>query len=54
MQKPDVKDLQVKAKELRKTVLKMLANAASGHTGGSLSIAEILISLYFYKMYAIK
>ena len=28
----------------------MLSNAGSGHTGGSLSLVEILLSLYFYKM----
>ena len=50
MKRPDVRDLKTKAKEIRKTVLKMLANAGSGHTGGSLSIVEILITLYLYKM----
>ena len=50
MERPDVKDLKEKAKEIRKTILKMLANAGSGHTGGSLSIVEILITLYLYKM----
>lgn len=50
MQRPDINELRVKAKEIRKTVLKILANAGSGHTGGSLSLTEILITLYFYKM----
>ena len=50
MERPDVKALQEKAKELRKTVLRMLANAGSGHTGGSLSLVEILIALYTYKL----
>ncbi|MDD5681330.1 MAG: transketolase [Candidatus Omnitrophica bacterium] len=45
-----ITDLKEKAKEIRKTVLKMLTEAGSGHTGGSLSIVEIVISLYYYKM----
>ncbi|MBL7072041.1 MAG: transketolase [Candidatus Omnitrophica bacterium] len=50
MERPDANKLKTQAKELRKTILKMLANAGSGHTGGSLSLVEILLSLYFYKM----
>ena len=50
MQRPDVNKLKVKATDIRKTVLRMLANAGSGHTGGSLSLVEIVMSLYFYKM----
>jgi len=50
MQRPSVNELKLKAREIRKTVLKMLAEAGSGHTGGSLSIVEIIISLYYYKM----
>lgn len=50
MERPNISELRPKAKEIRKTVLKMLANAGSGHTGGSLSLVEILMSLYFYKM----
>lgn len=48
--RPDINELKAKAKEMRKTVLKMLTNAGSGHTGGSLSLVEIVMSLYFYKM----
>ncbi|MFA6321263.1 MAG: transketolase [Candidatus Omnitrophota bacterium] len=50
MNRPDVKELKKKAVEIRKDILKMLTIAGSGHTGGSLSIVEILISLYYYKM----
>jgi transketolase len=46
---PDVKGLEKKAIEIRKDILNMLAKAQSGHTGGSLSLVEILISLYYYK-----
>lgn len=39
-----------KARYYRKEILEMIAEAGSGHPGGSLSCVEILISLYFYKM----
>lgn len=48
--RPDILTLQQKAIEIRKDILKMLSLAGSGHTGGSLSIVEILISLYYYKL----
>jgi len=38
------------AKETRINILKMLTNAGSGHTGGSLSAADIVTALYFAKM----
>jgi len=50
MQQPDTNELKKKAKEIRKTMLKMLTEAGSGHTSGSLSLVEIIMSLYFYKM----
>lgn len=43
----DTLKLQKKAIELRRDILKMLAEAGSGHTGGSLSLVEILASLYY-------
>ncbi len=43
-------ELKAKAIEIRITILRMLTNARSGHTGGSLSTVEMLISLYDYKM----
>lgn len=43
-------ELKIKAIEIRKDILKMLTEAGSGHTGGSLSIVEILLSLYYYKL----
>jgi transketolase len=39
-----------KAVNIRTHILEMLAEAKSGHPGGSLSAVEILVSLYFYKM----
>ena len=48
--KPDIKELKVKAVQIRKDILKMLMLAGSGHTGGSLSIVEILVALYYYAL----
>ena len=48
--KPDIKKLKSKAIQIRKDILVMLEKAGSGHTGGSLSEVEILLSLYFYKL----
>lgn len=38
------------ARKVRIEILKMLAQSGSGHTGGSLSAADIATALYFYKM----
>jgi len=46
----DLDLLRQRATELRREVLKMLTESGSGHTGGSLSAADILAALYFYKM----
>lgn len=46
----DNKELKRKAIAIRKDILTMLSKAGSGHTGGSLSIVEILISLYYGRM----
>jgi len=42
--------LKQKAKEVRIDIINMLAEAGSGHPGGSLSCADILTLLYFGKM----
>jgi len=47
--KPDIKKLEKIATEIRVEILKMLTCAGSGHTGGSLSMVELLVGLYFYK-----
>ena len=44
------KELQKKAKEIRKTALTMIYYAQSGHPGGSFSAADILAALYFEVM----
>ena len=44
------KDLQITANKIRKNAVTAVYSAASGHPGGSLSIAEILSVLYFNEM----
>jgi transketolase len=46
----DIVFLKKKASDLRVEILKMLTEAGSGHTGGSLSAADIVAALYFCKM----
>ncbi|HMK48565.1 MAG TPA: transketolase [Thermodesulfovibrionales bacterium] len=48
--KADIESLRKKAKTLRVEILKMLTEAGSGHTGGSLSAADIVTALFFHKM----
>lgn len=50
MNNTDILELKKKAVEIRKDILKMLMLAGSGHTGGSLSLVEILVSLYYHKL----
>ena len=50
MNKPDIRELQKKAIGIRKDILKMLTLAGSGHTGGSLSIVDILLALYYCEL----
>lgn len=47
----DISFLKEKAKEIRIDILKMITKAASGHTGGSLSIADLITLLYFREMH---
>lgn len=49
-QSRDIEFLKEKARTVRIEILKMLTQAGSGHTGGSLSAADIVTALYFYKM----
>jgi len=46
----DISRLKELARNSRIDVIKMLKAAASGHSGGSLSEIEILVSLYAYEM----
>ncbi|MDY4434282.1 MAG: transketolase, partial [Candidatus Flemingibacterium sp.] len=45
-----IKELQKIAYKIRRDAIDAVYSAASGHPGGSLSIAEILAYLYFEEM----
>ena len=45
-----IEDLTEKTRELRVEVVKMVHRASSGHPGGSLSAAEIVVALYFHQL----
>lgn len=42
-----LEDFQKRAKNVRKNIVEMVYSANSGHPGGSLSIADIMVALYF-------
>ena len=44
----DVAQLELHSNKLRQVVIEMLANAESGHTAGSLGMADIFSAFYFY------
>ncbi len=46
----ELKNLQEKAKSIRRNIVEMVYSAVSGHPGGSLSIADVLTVLYFHEM----
>lgn len=50
MQKLDIPQLEARAKDSRKLILKMLKEAGSGHPGGSLSAIDIITALFFNEM----
>jgi len=49
MEKEEIKYLESKAREIRRTIVEMIYNAKSGHIGGALSSVDILVTL-FYKV----
>lgn len=42
-----IKELEAKAKQIRRLIIQMLVKAGSGHPGGSLSSADLITALYF-------
>ena len=42
-----IDELKAKAKELRANIVETTFSATSGHIGGSLSAADMLVALYF-------
>ncbi|HIE35951.1 MAG TPA: transketolase [Candidatus Omnitrophica bacterium] len=49
--KEKIKFLKIKANQIRKLIIQMLAKAGSGHPGGSLSSTDIISCLYFEVMH---
>lgn len=43
----EIRELEVKASQVRATIIEMLVAAGSGHTAGPLGMADILTALYF-------
>ena len=48
--RPDLATLRRLAIDLRQEILRTIAHAGSGHPGGSLSMVELLIGLYWYAL----
>jgi transketolase len=46
----DIQELTSIAKRIRIKILHMLTQSGSGHTGGSLSAADVAVAIYFSKM----
>jgi len=45
-----IKDLEIKANDIRQTIITMLVEAGSGHTAGPLGMADVFTALYFHSM----
>lgn len=43
----EIKNLEIKANSIRKSIIEMLVTAGSGHTAGPLGMADIFTALYF-------
>lgn len=50
MKPADLEYYSILCQKLRRTILEMIYKAGSGHPGGSLSIVELLVALYFLVM----
>jgi len=46
-----IKDVSLRAADIRQTVIEMLVAAGSGHTAGPLGMADIFAALYFYVLH---
>lgn len=47
MQTYSTRELQIKANEIRESIIEMLLEAGSGHTAGPLGMADVFTALYF-------
>jgi len=45
-----IKNLQIKANDIRKSIIEMLVEAKSGHTAGALGMADIFTLFYFHAL----
>src|SRR4051812_46397873 len=45
-----IKDIEVKANDIRQSIIEMLVAAGSGHTAGPLGMADIFATLYFHTL----
>jgi len=48
LSKQKIEDLKIKANNIRKNIIEMLAEAGSGHTAGSLGMVDIFTLFYFH------
>jgi transketolase len=48
--KPELQGVEDTARQMRRDIVEMIAEAGSGHPGGSLSAADIVATLYFHTM----
>ncbi len=48
MRKLSIKELELKANEIRQDIIKMLVKAGSGHSAGPLGMADVFTALYFH------
>jgi transketolase len=45
-----IKELELKANEIRQSIIEMLLEAGSGHTAGPLGMADVFTALYFHTL----
>lgn len=45
-----IKDLEIKANDIRQSIIEMLVEAKSGHTAGPLGMTDVFTLLYFHAM----
>lgn len=50
LEKSKLEELEKKSKNIRRNIIEMVYSAASGHPGGSLSVADIMTALYFSEL----
>ena len=50
LEQAKLEDFEKKSRSVRRNIVEMVYSAKSGHPGGSLSIADILVALYFSEL----